>query len=173
MDSKDLKDIATHGFMRQKIVEKSGKQYLGKTDITGRERWYEINDIYDPDRMAKLCAFCGIFGLHKFYERRILSGVLYLISLGLFGVLPLVDLISILGGNYRLKDGSYLGRMSRDGKALARLAAGAASSLLIICLAVSGIGSVSARIAESRPDISYESAEDISDDPLFNRIMGR
>ena len=40
-----------------------------------------------------LCLFLGVLGVHKFYERRILLGLLYLFTGGLFGVGVVVDLI--------------------------------------------------------------------------------
>lgn len=43
-----------------------------------------------------LCLFLGFFGAHKFYEEKIGMGVLYILTLGLFGIGYLVDLIVIL-----------------------------------------------------------------------------
>ena len=43
-----------------------------------------------------LCFFVGILGVHKFYERRILLGLLYLFTGGLFGFGVFVDLIILL-----------------------------------------------------------------------------
>ncbi len=43
-----------------------------------------------------LCLFFGVFGAHKFYEGRALMGVLYLCTLGLWGVGVLVDLLVLL-----------------------------------------------------------------------------
>ena len=40
-----------------------------------------------------LCLFLGVLGAHKFYEGRILLGVLYLFTGGLFGIGIIVDLI--------------------------------------------------------------------------------
>ena len=40
-----------------------------------------------------LCLFVGVFGAHKFYEGRILLGILYLFTGGLFGVGVVVDLV--------------------------------------------------------------------------------
>ena len=43
-----------------------------------------------------LCLFLGVFGAHKFYEGKGGMGVLYLFTLGLFGIGWVVDLILIL-----------------------------------------------------------------------------
>ena len=42
-----------------------------------------------------LCLFFGIFGAHKFYEGRILLGILYLCTAGLAGIGVIIDLISL------------------------------------------------------------------------------
>ncbi len=43
-----------------------------------------------------LCMFLGFFGAHKFYEGRIGTGILYLFTLGLFGIGWLIDIIVLL-----------------------------------------------------------------------------
>ncbi len=43
-----------------------------------------------------LCFFLGVFGFHRFYEGKILSGLLYFFTAGLFGIGWLVDLIILL-----------------------------------------------------------------------------
>ena len=43
-----------------------------------------------------LCFFLGGFGAHKFYEGKVLLGVVYIFTLGLFGIGVLVDLIVLL-----------------------------------------------------------------------------
>jgi TM2 domain-containing membrane protein YozV len=40
--------------------------------------------------------FLGWFGVHKFYEGKILFGILYLLTFGLFGVGVVIDLILII-----------------------------------------------------------------------------
>ncbi len=43
-----------------------------------------------------LCLFFGCFGIHKFYEGRILLGIVYLCTLGLFGIGVVIDLIILI-----------------------------------------------------------------------------
>ena len=40
-----------------------------------------------------LCLFLGVVGAHKFYEERILLGIVYVLTAGLFGIGVLVDLV--------------------------------------------------------------------------------
>ena len=40
-----------------------------------------------------LCLFLGVFGAHKFYEGRILLGILYIFTGGLFGIGIIADLV--------------------------------------------------------------------------------
>jgi TM2 domain-containing membrane protein YozV len=55
-----------------------------------------------------LCIFLGGLGAHRFYVGKIGSGVIYLLSGGLFGIGWLVDLISILAGKFKDKEGNLL-----------------------------------------------------------------
>ena len=43
-----------------------------------------------------LCIFLGFLGGHKFYEGKILLGIVYLFTFGLFGIGLFVDFISLL-----------------------------------------------------------------------------
>lgn len=60
-----------------------------------------INGAYGRKQCDKwiallLCIFLGIFGGHKFYEGKAGMGVLYLFTVGLFGIGVIVDFITIL-----------------------------------------------------------------------------
>lgn len=43
-----------------------------------------------------LCIFVGFLGAHKFYEGRILLGVVYIFTIGLFGIGLFIDFFSLL-----------------------------------------------------------------------------
>lgn len=43
-----------------------------------------------------LCVFLGYFGAHKFYEGKILLGLVYICTVGIFGIGWLIDCILIL-----------------------------------------------------------------------------
>jgi hypothetical protein len=54
------------------------------------------------------CYFMGFLGVHRFYVGKTGTGILYLFTLGLFGIGILVDFFVILFGNFRDAQGRYL-----------------------------------------------------------------
>ena len=52
-----------------------------------------------------LCFFLGYLGFHRFYAGKVVTGVLYLLTGGLFGVGIAVDLIMLLIGVFKDSDG--------------------------------------------------------------------
>jgi len=46
-----------------------------------------------------LCLFLGVFGIHRFYERKIFTGILYLLTFGFLGLGVLIDLFQIITGS--------------------------------------------------------------------------
>ncbi len=55
-----------------------------------------------------LAGFVGFAGLHRFYVRSWFTGILYLVTGGLFGVGTLVDLVRIIMGSFRDSNNLYL-----------------------------------------------------------------
>lgn len=58
--------------------------------------------------LAAICFFLGIFGVHRFLVGKIGTGILYLLTAGVFGVGAFVDFIFILAGMFKDKDGNEI-----------------------------------------------------------------
>lgn len=59
---------------------------------------------------ALLCFFLGGLGIHRFYEGKIGTGILWLLTAGLCGIGALIDFIIILVGGAKDKDGKPIKR---------------------------------------------------------------
>ncbi|KAA5607016.1 TM2 domain-containing protein [Roseospira marina] len=59
---------------------------------------------------ALLCFFFGSFGFHRFYVGKIGTGILMLVTLGALGIWTLIDLIMIIVGSFKDRDGLPLKR---------------------------------------------------------------
>ena len=55
-----------------------------------------------------LCLFLGYFGIHRFYVGKVGTGIIWLFTVGFFGIGWILDLIFILFGGFRDKAGQPL-----------------------------------------------------------------
>jgi restriction system protein len=55
-----------------------------------------------------LCLLFGMFGVHYFYVGRVGMGLIYLFTIGFFGIGWLIDIVRIAAGIFRDRDGYYL-----------------------------------------------------------------
>ncbi len=69
-----------------------------------------VSEISKSSRLIAflLCFFLGYLGAHRFYVKKYATAVLMIVTLGGFGVWMLIDLIFILCGAFRDKEGNVL-----------------------------------------------------------------
>jgi len=58
--------------------------------------------------MILLCFFLGSLGIHRFYVGKIGTGILMIITLGGLGIWALIDLIMIIVGKFKDKEGKEI-----------------------------------------------------------------
>ena len=55
-----------------------------------------------------LAIVLGFFGAHRFYVGKVGTGFLYVFTAGLFGIGWIVDIFTVLAGNFTDKTGSFV-----------------------------------------------------------------
>ncbi len=77
----------------------------------------ESENISSKSRLAAalLCFFLGVFGVHRFYLRKTWTAILMILTLGGLGIWTLVDLIFIVTGSFRDKEGKRVYRWLEPG----------------------------------------------------------
>lgn len=55
----------------------------------------------------------GYLGAHRFYAGKVGTGLLFLLTVGLFGVGWIIDVFTVLFGNFTDKTGSFIRPQSR------------------------------------------------------------
>lgn len=71
------------------------KNYRG---ISSKNKWIALF----------LCIFLGVFGAHRFYVGKIGTGVVFLFTLGVFGIGWIADIINISIGNFSDQLGRFI-----------------------------------------------------------------
>ena len=62
-----------------------------------------------------LCLFFGWIGAHRFYVGKIGTGILMICTLGFFGIWALIDLLIIVMGYFKDKEGKLVYKWFEEG----------------------------------------------------------
>ncbi len=75
------------------------------------------SEISPKSRLAAvlLCFLLGVFGAHRFYVGKIGTGILMLVTVGGLGIWALIDLILIIVGSFKDKEGRLVFRWTEPG----------------------------------------------------------
>ena len=74
-----------------------------------RARTHEVRSPHNRLVALALCFFLGVFGVHRFYVGKWVTGVLLFLTGGGFGVWWIIDFIVLLLGRFRDDEGRVLG----------------------------------------------------------------
>ena len=102
---KRLLDSMTHNYTyksNNKSFKKTYDNYLisyklliTKRELTLLNKKLSSYDLVKPSKSRfLLIAFLGYFGVHKFIEKKIVLGIVYLLTFGLFGIGVVIDLVN-------------------------------------------------------------------------------
>lgn len=74
----------------------------GRTSTTRTMNNAPIHSIGEYRKLTAflLCFMGGLFGLHRFYVGRTISGIFYLFTAGVFGLGWIIDILSIMSGTF-------------------------------------------------------------------------
>lgn len=94
-------------------VERTGNHNANVNNVPPQQPQVVINNqtiqqqvVYGVSKKSKtvallLCIFLGYIGIHRFYAGKIGTGILYLLTGGLFGIGWIVDIILIATGAFK------------------------------------------------------------------------
>ena len=76
-----------------------------------------MNDMSSKSRLVALllCVFLGWLGVHRFYLKKIGTGILMLCTVGGFGFWVIADIILIACGSFRDKEGKRVLKWFEEG----------------------------------------------------------
>ena len=93
---KKLNDLLKDGLLTQEEYD-SQKNKLLKSDSQSQNQWIVV---------LLLAFFLGFIGAHRFYVGKNGTGILMILTVGGIGLWVLYDLIVIITGNFKTKEGN-------------------------------------------------------------------
>jgi len=102
------------GVMAGGAFTKKNEQNV-ETLLSNISKYLQGNEISERGGSSKsltvtllLCIFLGWLGIHRYYIGKTGSGILYMFTLGVFGLGILIDAIRLIMGNFTDKNGDYI-----------------------------------------------------------------
>ena len=100
---KKLNDLLLDGVLSQEEFDKQKDKLLNSNSISSSQQDWLV--------ALLLCFFIGVIGAHRFYVGKIGTGLLMVFTLGGLGIWTFIDLILIIVGKFKNKDGEVLSRI--------------------------------------------------------------
>jgi len=100
---KKLNDLLRDGVLSQEEFDKQKDKLLNSNSISSSQQDWLV--------ALLLCFFIGVLGAHRFYVGKIGTGLLMVFTLGGLGIWTFIDLILIIVGKFKNKDGEVLSRI--------------------------------------------------------------
>ena len=100
---KKLNELLRDGVLTQEEFDKQKDKLLNSNSISSSQQDWLV--------ALLLCLFIGVIGAHRFYVGKIGTGLLMVFTLGGLGIWTFIDLILIIVGKFKNKDGEVLSRI--------------------------------------------------------------
>ena len=100
---KKLNELLRDGVLSQEEFDKQKDKLLNSNSISSSQQDWLV--------ALLLCFFIGVIGAHRFYVGKIGTGILMVFTLGGLGIWTFIDLILIIVGKFKNKDGEVLSRI--------------------------------------------------------------
>ncbi len=97
---KKLNDLLLDGVITKDEFDKQKENLLNSKSLSSSQQVWLVAIL--------LCFFLGVFGAHRFYVGKIGTGILMVLTLGGLGIWMFIDLIVLIVGKFKNKDGEYL-----------------------------------------------------------------
>lgn len=93
--------------LKEKVILKIQRKKISDGLVSNQSQGQEGKTGKSQIVAALLCFFLGGIGIHRFYLGYTWQGIVQILTLGGFGIWALIDLVRILIGTLKPKDGEY------------------------------------------------------------------
>ena len=83
-------------FEHKEHSENDSSENVIKTNVVNQKKAFALIKLF-------VCLFCGYLGIHRFMEGKVVSGIIYFCTYGLFGIGIIVDIFRLAKEFYLIK----------------------------------------------------------------------